>query len=537
MICYIKGIKDFKTIEKYDIIEYSISDGEDGTVKVATNVAVRDAQIYSGCWMIIPFVEKVDNEIPYTMSTESNNGGVSVDITGKDLKIKENVLSNGGIEYVIDSSYSVQVQKVFYISECSPENDSLTFTITHPIYAFSRRLLYTGETTWGALITKAIKKGFAGGCSDHNFSMPYIIVQGSSSTECSIETDDYGYYVPADYFEYARKIGINIEFSVMDNNRLLISFGNVTREYGTVLFNDGHSQLQDETYASSKYSKVTVLQKLDSQGAIIGRSDTSEIEAYNASILVEVAQDVTNSYYSKNSMLLVRVVTSWLGAESEIAFKNCTLTVKLTSSSGTTLLDTTFDWTIKTDPGYETSNWLPLSQLTERSNCKLYVSLIPDRYPNEVEAQTYSTFTYTIDVDDIVARSAINFGPLDSDYNQIMYRVLDYYLSSEGSISTTPPAELAEGEWTVIDANSDDSPYYLAYEIFDSNSDNHKIEFYSDQYFDYYQPIRMRIRTGVFETVVTSRTISSSDYRYYYKCGRLLTRITEKVKALSDQRG
>ena len=536
MICYIKSIKDFKTVEKYDIIEYSISDGEDGTVKVATNVSAKEAQIYSGCWMIIPFMEE-DNEIPYTLLSESNAGGSSVDITGKDLKIKENILPGGGIEYIIDSRNYSRKMLVYYISECSPDSSSLVFTIQHPIYAFSRRLLYTGETTWGDLISKAIRSGFDGECQDRNFAMPYILVQGGSTTECYIETDDYGYYVPSDYFEYARKIGINIDFSVKDNTRLLVSISNASQEYGTVLFNDGHSQLKDETYASNKYSKVTVLQKLDTVGPVIGRSDISEIEAYNSSIFVEVAQDIANSYVSKKSMLLVRIVSYWSGAESEIAFKNCALVVKLTSSSGTSLLNTTFEWTIKTDPGYATSDWFALSQLDEVSTCKLYVSIVPDRYPNETEAQSYSTFIYTINVNDIVARSAIQFGPLDSNYNQIMYRVLDYYLSSTGSISTTVPAELADGEWIVIDANSDETPYDQAADIFQSNSDNHKIEFYSDQYFEYYQPIRMRIRSGVFETIVTSRTMSSSDYRYYYKCGRLLTRITEKVKALTNQKG
>lgn len=537
MICYIKGIKDFKTIEKYNIVEYSISDGEDGSIKVDTAVPVRDASIYSGCWMIIPFIEKEKEEIPYSLITEEQSGGTSVEVIGKNLKVKENILSDGGIEYVIDSYASVQKQKVYYISECTPEKDSLTFTIKHPIYAFTRRVLYTGEKTWGAFIKNILNNGFGSGCSDYNFCMRYMMVQGSSNEECEIDTDQYGYIVPSDWLEYARRIGINIDFSVLENNRLLVSISDVSREYGIVLFNDGHSQLEDETYAANTYSKITVLQELNEDGPVIGTSESKEVPNYNAEIFIEICQDITNSYSSRMSMLKARVVSSWLGEESEVAFKNCALSARLNSSSGSLLLSTTFEWSIKTDPGYATSDWFPLSEIAEISNCTLFVSLIPDQYPNEVEASNYSTLTYTFNVSDIISRAAIKFGPLDSSYHRAMYRLVDFYLSSSGSISTSQPAQLADGEWIVTDASSDDSPYYVAADLFSQNSDNHKIEFYSDQYFDYYQPIRMRIRTGVFETIVTSRTVSSSDYRYYYKCGRLLTRLTEKVNALNSQRG
>lgn len=537
MICYIKGIKDFKTIEKYNIVEYSISDGEDGSVKVDTAVPVSDAAIYSGCWMIISFIEREKEEIPYSLVTEEQSGGTSVEVVGKNLKVKENVLPDGGIEYVINSYTSVQKQKVYYISECMPEKDSLTFTIKHPIYAFTRRILYSGERTWGAFIKNVLNNGFGTGCPDRNFCMRYMTVQGSSNTECSVETDVYGYIIPYEYFEYARKVGVNIDFSVLENNRLLVSIFDVTREYGIVVFNDGHSQLEDETYAANTYSKISVIQELNEDGRVIGTCDSKEVPNYDAAIFVEICQDIANSYLLRKSMLKARIVSSWAPAESAVSFKNCSFSIRLNSSSGSLLLNTTFEWEIKADAGYATSGWFPLTELDETSTCILYASVIPDQYPNEVENSNYTTLNYTINVSDIIPRSDVKFGPLNSEYHQAMYRIVDYYLSKDGSISTSPPVQLADGEWVVIDASSDESPYYVAADAFSQNSDNHKIEFYSDKYFDYYQPIRMRIRSGVFETIVTSRTVSSSDSRYYYKCGRLLTRLTEKVNALNGQRG
>lgn len=533
MICYIKSMKDFKTIEYYNITEYSISDGEDGSVKVNTKVPVKDAAIYSGCWMVIPYLEKVREEIPYSFLSAENNGGIEVNINGPNLKIKEQEIEGGGIEYSIESFNMIPKQNVYYIYECMPENDSLTFTIRHPIYAFTRRILYTGETTWGTFIKKVLTDGFGYGCADWRYAMHYLVVEGESDLECEIETDNFGYFVPCDYFEYARKVGINIDFSVQSNDRLLVNISNANDDYGIVLFNDGHSQLADETYAANSYSKITIIQELNTQSPVIAKSESKKVGNYDANIFLEVSQDVANSYSKRKSMLLVRVVSSWEATATPVEFKNCEIEVKLASISGESLLSTTFDWEIKEDASYATTEWFSLSQLNETTNCTLFVSLIPDRYPNNEEASTYSTLSYTINVDDIIPRSSIKFGPLDSDYNCSMYRLVDFYLSKAGEISLDPPLDLEDGEWIVNDATSDELPYNIAADIFSQNSDNHKIEFYSDQYFEYYQPIRMRIRSGVFDTMVTSRTVSSSDYRYYYKCGRLLTRITEKIRALS----
>ena len=67
---------------------------------------------------------------------------------------------------------------------------------------------------------------------------------------------------------------------------------------------------------------------------------------------------------------------------------------------------------------------------------------------------------------------------------------------------------------------------------FSGNSDNHKIEFYSDKRFEYYQPMILRLRGEILETIITSRTLSRNDGRYFYKCGNLMTTLTDHVRGL-----
>ena len=42
--------------------------------------------------------------------------------------------------------------------------------------------------------------------------------------------------------------------------------------------------------------------------------------------------------------------------------------------------------------------------------------------------------------------------------------------------------------------------------------------------------MRLRLRGEVLETIITSRTLSRTDGRYYYKCGNLVVQLTDHVK-------
>ena len=115
------------------------------------------------------------------------------------------------------------------------------------------------------------------------------------------------------------------------------------------------------------------------------------------------------------------------------------------------------------------------------------------------------------------------------------FEEIHYYLSTDNQISTTPPVNRAKGIWKYYTASADESPLSVAIGAFSHNNDNHKIEFHCPTRFNLYQKIRMRLRGELFNTIITSRVLSSDDSRYYYTCGNLATTLTEKVDAESSE--
>lgn len=107
----------------------------------------------------------------------------------------------------------------------------------------------------------------------------------------------------------------------------------------------------------------------------------------------------------------------------------------------------------------------------------------------------------------------------------------DFYLKSDGSISTEKPSARLNGEWTKIAAEADAIPMELAAEEFEKNVSSYKIEFYSEKLYKLFDRVRLRFEDGVFEADITAVRISSADKRYYYRCGNLPVTLTEQFKA------
>lgn len=381
MLCYIKDFYTFETIAKYDAVEYSLADGINSSVTIYQKDAVELTTKYVGCWMIISHGFKEDAIGSYSYNvTNSSSGGLVIDITGNQIVSKETIAPSGGSVISFSINEKIPRQYVYYISGASPNDDSITLTMQHPIYAFERAVHYEGETTYGELIYDVLTNDYGSLCPDAMYALNYLDVTNTDATECDIETDNYGYFVPSEIFEEARKFGVKIDFSLTETNRLAVSISTANYETGVVIFDDGHNKLDSESYDASYCAKATVIHELE-----------------------------------------------------------------------------------------------------------------------------------------------------DEDPENITYEVIDFYLSEDHHISTTPPENRAKGAWKIYNAYNDESPLSVAVGAFSGNSDNHKIEFYSDKYFEYYQPIKIRLRNEVLDTIVASRSVSRSDERYKYICGRLATTLTEKV--------
>lgn len=110
----------------------------------------------------------------------------------------------------------------------------------------------------------------------------------------------------------------------------------------------------------------------------------------------------------------------------------------------------------------------------------------------------------------------------------------DYYLSIDGTISTTPPVNRASGEWVTV-KQGEDNLLDTATAVFAENIQSHKIEFYSDIQLDLYAHVNVRLKGKVYASRITYVGIMSRESRYLYRCGELATTLTEKVASASSK--
>lgn len=111
-----------------------------------------------------------------------------------------------------------------------------------------------------------------------------------------------------------------------------------------------------------------------------------------------------------------------------------------------------------------------------------------------------------------------------------VYNTTTYYLSKSGNISTTVPAERAEGDWVYLTIGKNDNAQKKASEEFKKNISSHKIEFYSDKIYYLWDTVNFVIDGELLQSSVVSIYSSSDTNRYLYKCGDLATTLTEKVQ-------
>lgn len=527
MICYIKNFKDFRTIAKYDAVSYSLSDGEDGSITIYEKNPIELTTKYVGCWLIANegYVESEDSQ--YTFSTmDDEAGGTILNILGSELNAYETQLATGGLEYKIVSKKQTGKQTLYYVSGCSPSGNNLELTLRHPIYAFERAVLYDGSKTYGELIKNILDNNYGSRCPDSEYAMTYMSVSNSDYTACSIEPDQFGYIVPSDIFEYARTDGVVIDFQNTANNTLFVNISTAAYNPGYIVFGDGHSIIQSESYDASYCAKATILSEMQSDYYIIAESDVFDARN-DIKYFVQISEEISKTKETGVICLAARMYIEW--PESSISgpdtYSSNRFDIWLgNSQSGTSLLSVVPSWDRSPEAGSHTTEWFEMTPINGASPIQIYCICRADG-ANGMDRNILFTL-------DMVAQSSeINIGP-GTNGSEIYYRVLDYYLTINKEVVRDPPSIRPKGAWNIYQANTGESPLSVAVGAFSGNSDNHKIEFYSDKRFEYYQPMILRLRGEVIDTVITSRTISRADGRYFYKCGNLMTTLTDHVRGL-----
>lgn len=481
MLCYIKDFKSFKTIAKYDAVNYALPDGVDGLITINHKAPAELTKTIIGNWLIINDGFTYEEPSLTYEVTLNSAGGYDLDINGSSIRRNNSLLSSGGMAVDLFSKVRKIRQLVYYISECTPSDETLELKIVHPIYAFSRPVIYSGVSTYGGEIYNILLDNYSVNCPDSEYKMNYLDVESTDTTECTIEPDAYGYIVPSEVFEMARKDGVNIDFSITSSDRLKINvYSNSNKTVGNIIFGDGHSQLSSESYDESYCAKATVLHDIPSR----------------LNWKYGVVQDGHIEYQDN---WFICMVSEYIQIPSNS-------TVVCDAIDGYKYIVYYFDDNLNLISG---TNYNQGKTKNNYSNSGYIVVLFSKNDETDIDQQeSYNAISVTI------------------------FETINFYLSSENEISTTPPANRVHGAWKFFNASENESPLYVAIGAFSHNSDNHKIEFYSDQYFEYYQPVKLRLRNEVFETIITSRVHRNTDDRYYYTCGNLAITLTDKLKKI-----
>lgn len=107
----------------------------------------------------------------------------------------------------------------------------------------------------------------------------------------------------------------------------------------------------------------------------------------------------------------------------------------------------------------------------------------------------------------------------------------DFYWNRGGEITTDPPNPRIKGLWQIVSVEGDDVDLYdAAEEAMEDNDESVKVSFYSDQEFNIWDQITCKVNNELIKETVTSCTVSSDDSRYLYTIGKMPTTLTEKFE-------
>lgn len=157
---------------------------------------------------------------------------------------------------------------VYQIAAVVPENNHTRLTLRHPLDAFERPLeLQTQPVsqTIGSFVEAQIFEHWVNG-EDPMYAIPYLVVSNSDTTAFVAPTTDYGgcFALPA-YCRLMRKsYRVSVTFSDAGSS-LLCKIGKTPAATRNVSFEDGRSFLKAENYATSGYSKLTVLHDINTK--------------------------------------------------------------------------------------------------------------------------------------------------------------------------------------------------------------------------------------------------------------------------------
>lgn len=128
----------------------------------------------------------------------------------------------------------------------------------------------------------------------------------------------------------------------------------------------------------------------------------------------------------------------------------------------------------------------------------------------------------------------VDTGIVDAEGSPIYQQTkTDWYLSKDGTASTTVPANRADGSWVTIVISAQDDQSEKVREEFAKNGESHKVEVYTDTAMKINDKFRVKLNGAVFVGSIIEIKKTSKDSRTLYRSGSLETTISEKVNNTS----
>lgn len=175
---------------------------------------------------------------------------------------------------------------LFLIDESSPEDGYIDLKVSDPANLFSRKLYYPDNpaSTYGAFIADAIEHDFIN-CEDSAYAISYLsILDEDDTTFEPPELTDTRLYSLVDIINKAREKGVILDFRILGKTLLIHIYTPAVTPHN-VIFSDGHSALESETFSRVKNAKITVLKPT-------GTSGVYDTTTWYLSVSGEVSQTV-----------------------------------------------------------------------------------------------------------------------------------------------------------------------------------------------------------------------------------------------------
>lgn len=201
--------------------------------------------------------ETYDKSTPYSwevpLYTAYSDGG--------NITIPQNERKNYSGDWVYISDH------LFIVEECSPKEGVIELKVSDPATIFSRKLIFPSspESTYGNFIANRIKTEFIN-CPDPAYAISYLSVTNEDTTPFETpKVGQDGLYSLLDVIKAAREKGVVVDF-LINKRTLNIRIHTNAESTHNIIFSDGHSTLNDETFSRVKVAKITVLKATEEEG-------------------------------------------------------------------------------------------------------------------------------------------------------------------------------------------------------------------------------------------------------------------------------